>query len=320
MILVWALSYTIISLGIGKAAAYIFKLPPWTIPAVAFNNSTSLPLLLLQSLKTSGILSSLVEENQYDEAIERAKSYFLVCAVVSNTLSFGQGGKNLKSFEEDGPDEVVDRVKQLASDAGDRAGDAFDNVMGDEESGNNRRQSEASNDASDSGSNDGEQEDDPDELTSLLPHRTYQFARRTKRRIDGFGNRLYQSLPKFAQVFVDWISPFFNPALIGAVIGAIIGLTPPLQRLFFNQTSEGGYLNAWLTTPIKNAGELFVTLQVLVVGVKLSLSLRRLKEDHEDAGDVPWRAVIFVTVWRFIVLPAYVPLVPRSDNMAQNAG
>ena len=192
---VWALSYTIISLGIGKAAAYIFKLPPWTIPAVAFNNSTSLPLLLLQSLKTSGILSSLVQESQYDEAIERAKSYFLVCAVVSNTLSFGQGGKNLQSFEEDGPD-------------------------------------------------DGEQDDNPDEMTSLLPHGTYQFAQRTKRRIDSFGNRMYESLPKPAQSLVDWISPFFNPALVGAVIGAIIGLTPALQRLLFSQTNEGGYLNA----------------------------------------------------------------------------
>lgn len=221
---------------------------------------------------------------------------------MSNTISFGQGGKNLKSFEEDGPDDLVDRVKQLANDVSDGALDAYDNVTGDEESGNNHPQSEPSNN-SDSGSEDG---DNPTEQTSLLPHRTYQFAQRTNRRINTFANRIYDSLPKPAQSFITWISPFFNPALIGAVIGATIGLTPTLQRLFFNQTNKGGYLNAWLTTPIKNAGELFVTLQVLVVGVKLSLSLCRLKEDHEDAGDVPWRAVIFVTVWRFIVLPAYV--------------
>ncbi|KAK4211465.1 auxin efflux carrier [Rhypophila decipiens] len=295
-ILIWALSYTLLSLLVGKAASYIFKLPPWTIPAVAFNNSTSLPLLLLQSLKTSGILSSLVGENEYESAIERAKSFFLMCAVVSNTLSLGQGGKHLKGFEEDVPDDVIERMKQLANDAGDRAGDVWEAATGDEENGNGRN--------SDAESDDGEQEEDPSEQTSLLPHRVFSFAKRTNRRINGFGNRMYNSLPKPLQSFVDWISPFLNPALLGAVIGAIIGLTPPLQRLFFNQTDEGGYLNAWLTTPIKNVGELFVTLQVLVVGVKLSLSLRKLKEGHEEAGDVPWRAIVFVTMWRFIILPA----------------
>ncbi|KAM7204694.1 Auxin efflux carrier [Naviculisporaceae sp. PSN 640] len=303
-ILIWAFSYTLLSLGVGKAASYIFKLPPWTIPALAFNNSTSLPLLLLQSLKTSGILSSLVGENEYEAAIERARSFFLMCAVVSNTLSLGQGGKHLRGFEEDVPDDVMDRIKQLGEDAGDRAGDFWAAATGDEENGNRRHDD-------DSDSDDGDQQDeDPNEQTSLLPRRVYSFAKRTNRRVNGAGKRLYNSLPKPAQHFVDWISPFMNPALLGAVIGATIGLTPPLQRLFFNQTDEGGYFNAWLTTPMKNVGELFVTLQVLVVGVKLSLSLRKLKEGHEESGDVPWRAIVFVTGWRFILLPALaVPLI-----------
>lgn len=243
-------------------------------------------------------------EGEYDEAIERARSYFLVCAVVSNTLSFGQGGDNLKGFDEDAPDDVMERVKKLAEDAGDRAGHAIDCAMGDEENGRNHSDSESDDERQGNG-------DEPNEQTSLLPQRTYQFAKRTKRRIDSFGNRVYESLPQPAQHLVDFLSPFFNPALVGAAIGTIIGLTPPLQRLFFNQTDEGGYFNAWLTTPVQNVGELFVTLQVLVVGVKLSLSLRRLKEGHEESSsDVPWRAVIFVTAWKFIVLPAIsVPLI-----------
>lgn len=223
-----------------------------------------------------------------------------MCAVVSNTLSLGQGGKYLTGFEEDVPDDVMDRLRKLAEDAGDRAGDVWDAATGNEENGNHPRQCHDS----DSDSNDGDQqEEDPNEQTSLLPHRVYSFARRANRRVNGAGKRVYNSIPKPAQHFVDWISPFLNPALLGALIGATIGLTPPLQRLFFNQTDEGGYFNAWLTTPIKNVGELFVTLQVLVVGVKLSLSLRRLKEGHEESGDVPWRAVVFVTLWRFILLP-----------------
>jgi auxin efflux carrier family protein len=60
-------------------------------------------------------------------------------------------------------------------------------------------------------------------------------------------------------------------------MGVFVGLVPPLHRIFFNDQEEGGVLNARLTTSISNIGELFPSLQVVVVGVTLSSSLRKLK-------------------------------------------
>src|SRR5690242_19773747 len=84
---VWALSYCLVSMAIGMAAVKLFKLPQWVIPAVAFNNTTSLPLLLVQSMESTGILNTLLRPHESpSDAIERAKSYFLVCAIVGNCL------------------------------------------------------------------------------------------------------------------------------------------------------------------------------------------------------------------------------------------
>ena len=42
------------------------------------------------------------------------------------------------------------------------------------------------------------------------------------------------------------------------------GLTPPLYRVFFNDPQEGGIFEAWLTSSVKNLGELFVASQAMV--------------------------------------------------------
>ena len=59
-------------------------MPDWITAAIKFNNTASFPLLLMQSLGDTGILNFLIlrGENIYD-AIERAKSYFLVFATLS---------------------------------------------------------------------------------------------------------------------------------------------------------------------------------------------------------------------------------------------
>lgn len=290
---VWAFVCCLLSFYVGKAAVYIFRLPPWTTTALAFNNSTSLPLLLLQSLKTSGVLSTLVGNNDHRDAIERARSYFLVFAVVNNVLSFSMGTSELKGLSEDAPDEVAGRLKQLGADMGDQVAQPFRRLVGsDEESA-----------GSEDDRQQAEEDEEEDERTSLLPHPAESVVHKTKRHINGAGKKFYHSLPGSLQAVAGWIACFIGPPSIGAVIGAIIGLTPALHRLFFNNSNKGGFFNAWLTTPIQNTGELFVTLQVIVVGIKLSLSLRRLKEG-EGGGELNWGAVIFVTMWRFIVLPA----------------
>lgn len=82
-------------------------------------------------------------------------------------------------------------------------------------------------------------------------------------------------------------------------------MSPPLHRLFFADMAQGGYFNAWLAKALKNVGELFVALQVVVVGVKLSLSLRLWKKGSaEESGAVPLGALACVVFVRFVLWPA----------------
>lgn len=62
-------------------------------------------------------------------------------------------------------------------------------------------------------------------------------------------------------------------------------------------------LNSWLTASLKNIGQLFVTLQVVVAGVTLSSSLRKMKRG-EEGGSVPWLPAILVLTVRFLFWPA----------------
>jgi hypothetical protein len=85
------------------------NLPQWVTPALSFNNTTSLPLLLVQSLQSTGILDSL---DASSDTIDRAKSYFLVNAMVSNSLTFALGPRLLNGQNEDSPDEEPKRSIQ----------------------------------------------------------------------------------------------------------------------------------------------------------------------------------------------------------------
>jgi hypothetical protein len=67
--------------------------------------------------------------------------------------------------------------------------------------------------------------------------------------------------------------------------------------------SEGGYFNAWLMNSIKNIGDLFASLQIIVVGVKLSQSLRNMKRG-EESGPFSWKGFSFITAVRFFIWPA----------------
>jgi auxin efflux carrier family protein len=68
---------------------WLFRFPNWVTPAVAFNNTTSLPLLLIHALGRTGILSRLIisDSDSSADALKRADSYFLVASVVSNSFT-----------------------------------------------------------------------------------------------------------------------------------------------------------------------------------------------------------------------------------------
>ncbi len=150
---------------------------------------------------------------------------------------------------------------------------------------------------------DHQEDGDADEQTSLLPRSVINGVSTATNKTHAKAHGFYERLPPRGQTFVDVASGFVNAPLIGAIIGAIIGLTPPLHKAFFNNQEEGGFLNSWLTASIKNTGELFVALQVIVVGVKLSSCLRKMKRG-EESGDVPWVAMTTVLLIRFVLWSA----------------
>lgn len=83
-------------------------MPRWVVGAITFNNTSAFPLLLVQSLATTGVLAPLLAgpNDTESDALDRAKSYFLISAVVSNTMTFGAGPSQLKGHEEDAPNQA----------------------------------------------------------------------------------------------------------------------------------------------------------------------------------------------------------------------
>lgn len=275
-IIFWSAFYQAGSLGIGVLATKFFHFPSWVTPAFAFNNTTSLPLLLVQSLDAAGILSSL---DASSDTVDRAKSYFLVNAMVSNSLTFALGPKFL-----DTPEDTEAREEKAQ---------------------------DPMNDDEDSEALESQREEDirANEQTSLLPQRTARHATHGQYALIARLQTFYASLPSPVQQTLSALSMFINPPFIGTCLGALIGLVPALHTLFFEDQQHGGYLNAWLTAALKNIGDLFAALQVIVVGIKLSSSLLKWKKG-EASGSMPWGPWAAVTFVRFILWPAIsIPLV-----------
>ncbi|KAL1587011.1 hypothetical protein WHR41_04109 [Cladosporium halotolerans] len=277
-IIFWSIFYQLASLGIGVGATKLFHLPQWVTPAFAFNNTTSLPLLLVQSLDASGILSSL---DSSPDVVDRAKSYFLVNAMISNSFTFALGPKFL-----DTPEDT----------------EASDDQQTPQDPLNSPSDSAALESQRDSAAAANEQ-------TSLLPHRTARTATHSQYALIARLQTLYSSLPTPLRRLLSSLAPFLNPPFIGTCLGALIGLVPSLHTLFFADQQHGGYLNAWLTAALKNVGDLFAALQVIVVGIKLSSSLLKWKKG-EASGAMPWGPWAAVTLVRFVLWPALsIPLV-----------
>ena len=272
---------------LGFLTTRLFKLPSWTTPALCFNNTTSLPLLLIQSLDSSGILSKLLmsENDTSSAAVARAKSYFLVCAIVANAVTFAIGPRLLdvrKSPEED--------EHQNNSDGSEPHADGtLDGNLPESSQRNNR--ADPNHDHA-----------EVDEQTSLLPGIVVRHGEEAWHMGYRKGKKQWDRLHPWAQSFLDFSYQCLTAPLIGALIGALIGLTPPLHRAFFNEPQKGGIFKAWLTDSVSNLGQLFAALQVLVVGVRLSSSLRKMKRGDES-GTVPWGTLVYVLTVRFILWP-----------------
>ncbi|KAH8596666.1 auxin efflux carrier [Bisporella sp. PMI_857] len=294
IILIWAFVCHFISFLIGVAAHLLFGMPDWITAAIMFNNTTSYPLLLIQSLDETGILQNLIVTDETTrEAIERAKSYFLVFATVSSCLTFAVGPRLIDS--EHPPDPEEDKTES----------DDEDDEIRDVEDGDGQH-----NDLS---SNERTQLLVPDRVqrasvvsNSFFPSRSQDTSPNpvlANRRPSLIPRRRWKVLGDRAKWWLLFLYDFLNAPLLGAVLGAVIGMVPAIQRAFFNDTFDGGIFSAWLTPSLKNIGSIFVPLPVIVAGVSLYLSYKKSKGDASPDAGTPWLTTIFILVIRFVIWP-----------------
>lgn len=300
IILLWAFVCHLLSFFIGVAAHYFLGMPDWITAAIMFNNTTSYPLLLIQSLDETGILSSLIVTDETGrEAIERAKSYFLVFATVSSCLTFAVGPRLIDTEHAPDPpdkednDEVVDerwigenRYPENSIERPISPTDRTHLLLPESEDCHPRHSSIAS--------------------VSFFPSRSSSTKRRDSvlydRRPSLVPKKKWHAINDRTRWWLLFFYDFLNAPLLGAILGAIIGLVPALHRAFFSQTMEGGIFSAWLTASLKNIGGLFVPLPVVVAGISLYTSMKRMPNDSHPAA-TPWLTTIFVLVVRFLVWP-----------------
>ncbi|KAL3477701.1 hypothetical protein BJX99DRAFT_123572 [Aspergillus californicus] len=255
-VLVWSITYTTLSIFLARGASKLLGLPAWVTPACAFNNTTSLPLLLLQSLESVGSLEMILSEgDSVSDAVARAQSYFLLCGVVSKTIGYIVGPKMLTA-EGDGD--------------------------GDEEAQNH-------------GYEHGHEER-ADEETSLLQGRSSNPKSHSElpfgAKLARFGKKVFYVFPKRIKqnVMAPFDAPMADVAIVCTLVGAVLGLVPQLHKAFFNKYEDGGIFNAWLTSSIKNVGKLFTTLQIFIVGCELGVSFEKMgfgrgrDNGHGDGG------------------------------------
>lgn len=284
IILIWAFVCHIVSFLIGITAHLLLKFPDWITAAIMFNNTTSYPLLLIQSLDETGVLSDLIiTDERTRDAIERAKSYFLVFATVSSCLTFAVGPRLIDAEHVPDPPDDKDEL-----DDDDEVEDG--NVV----------------------------TSDTTEETSLLPSRARMasvasvsfFPSRPRetsviydRRPSYVTRRRWLDFHPQTRWWLLFLYDFLNAPLLGAVLGAVIGIVPALHRAFFNDTSDGGWFSAWLTTSFENVGQIFVPLPLIVAGVSLYTARVNTNRADTPTASTPWLTTIFVLVFRFVVWP-----------------
>ncbi|KAF1917687.1 auxin efflux carrier [Ampelomyces quisqualis] len=296
IVLLWAFICHLISFLIGIFAHLVFGLPDWVMAALMFNNTTSYPLLLIQSLDATGILVGLAPGDEDTLAmIERAKSYFLVFATVSSCLTFAVGPR------------LIDTEHAPESDDDHKSLDSQEDVCDTEDV--------------PSGADGDFGPGWPNEQTGLLTP-----DRQRTRHQSVVAITFFPSKPKFTTVKrrpwyikgVHWsdLSPhmkwwllflydFLNAPLLGAVLGAIVGLTPPLHRAFFAKECDGGIFTAWLTESWKNVGGLFVPLPLIVAGISLYTSYQESKQGDNSRTAIPLATTVFILVVRFLLWPVF---------------
>jgi auxin efflux carrier family protein len=273
----WAICYNVSSLLFGLAAVKSFGWPRWIPVAAAFNNTTSLPLLLMRALESTGVLKRLLlDGDTMSKAISRAQSYFLACSIIGNCLTFAVGPHLMKPAEtpqggatHKNPSQRIDHSAPPSP-----------------------------------------MIETSDERTSLLSHTQTDGRPSTS-------HQHQPGPQNFKSMLIALLRDVFNEPTVGALLGLLIGVVPALHRAFFASSTSGGVFTPWLTASLVNIGQAFVPLQVFVVGVTLSQSFHQGHFSQNTAtSGTPSRAwstilsTLFILGFRFILWPLIsLPLV-----------
>lgn len=85
----WGLVSTVIAHLLGWLAQSVFRTRSWLIVAAGRPNSSALPLLLLESLSSTGVLEALSNDGESpSQTLSRAKSLILLNVVIQQTITF----------------------------------------------------------------------------------------------------------------------------------------------------------------------------------------------------------------------------------------
>ncbi|KAL2120151.1 hypothetical protein VTJ04DRAFT_4177 [Mycothermus thermophilus] len=297
IVVIWGIICHGVSLLAGILGHWVFNMPDWTIPGILVSNTTSFPLLLITSLEGTGILESLIAPGETTkDAIERAKSYFLIFSTVSNCVTFGIGPR-LIDTEHPPENEEKENGKQGHGDGLHGMPPIFDveaseqtRLLDPPQSNAVRRPGHARRSSS---------------FFLARPTESQTPAPRPDNRKPWFMSR--PSWDRFSPRSKWWlllVLDFFNAPLLGAIVGTTLGLVSPLHRAFFNNNEDGGIFTAWLTSSLSSVGDLFISLPVVVAGVTLLCSTREAKERHENAiSSTPWATVSYILLVRFVLWP-----------------
>ncbi|CAE6414211.1 unnamed protein product [Rhizoctonia solani] len=93
IIVIFSVFAMLVSYLVGVTSRRVLKSPRWTVAAFIFNNATSLPLLLLDSLEKTGTISIIIGKNggSVADAVTRGRTYLLIAALVGNMGRFAFG-------------------------------------------------------------------------------------------------------------------------------------------------------------------------------------------------------------------------------------
>ncbi|KAH9859036.1 auxin efflux carrier [Lenzites betulinus] len=261
----WGLVSTILAHAVGWAGKRVLRLPYWTIAASGRPNSNALPLLLLQSLESTGVLDTLSQPGEaVGDTLARAKSLILLNAIVQQTITFQFTPSIMARDGDPHKDDDPEAQDMLRPGPG-----RLTTVVQDQERVGLLEDHDHDSGDADVGGYGGALDDIADQPNVHWPKRIQPLEKPLKK-----------------------VWSYMSPPLIGAIIALIIGITPALHQLILN---KDGALYTSFTQSIANLGELFVVLQTFIVGAELAL----VKSSHPGVLATSW-----VLLVRFIVMPA----------------